>query len=103
MATQLIKLTDGTLVEVEVSEDHAQEIAGGMAKRVDASFDKIKEILGNICRPLSETWKELGKEMNVDSAEVQFGLSFESEGNLFVASAKTGGNLTVKLTMKPKP
>jgi hypothetical protein len=102
MATKLIKLTDDTLVEVEVSEDHAQEISGGMAKRVEASFDAIKDVLTSLCRPLSETWKELGKEMQVDSAEVQFGLSFESEGNIFVASAKTGGNLTVKLTMKPK-
>ena len=102
MATKLIELNNGALVEVEVSEDQAREISGGLADKVETSFDKIKPLLLNLCRPFTETWKELNKEMNVDQVEVQLGLSFEGEGNLFVTKSKAGANLTVKLTLKPK-
>jgi len=40
--------------------------------------------------------------MEVDQAEIALGLSIEEEGRLFVASRKTGANLNVKLTLKPK-
>ncbi len=103
MQSKLIRLKDDTLVEVTVSEGRAREISGGLANRVDASFGKVKAILESVCKPISETWQELNRDLSVESAEVQLGLSFESEGNLFITSAKTGANLTVKLTLKPKP
>lgn len=42
MATKLIRLEDGTLVEVEVTGDEVQQISGSLADRVDATFSKIK-------------------------------------------------------------
>ena len=41
MATKLIQLEDGTLVEVEVPGDQVQQISGGFADKVNATFDKI--------------------------------------------------------------
>ena len=79
-------MDDGTLVEVEVSEDQAQPISGGYAEKVTSSFEKIKPVLTGICKPLAETWKELNKDVQIDQAEIQLGLSFEGEGNLFVTS-----------------
>lgn len=102
MGTKLIRMQDGTLVEVEVTEDQAQPISGGYAEKVATSFDKIKPVLTGICKPLTETWKEMSRELHIDQAEIQLGLSFEGEGNLFVTKAKAGANLTVKLTLKPK-
>ncbi len=102
MPTKLIEMEDGTLVEVEVSQDEAREISGGLADKVSASFDKIKPILINTCRPITAAWKELSREMEIDKAEVQLGLSFEGEGNLFVTKSKAGANLTVKLILKPR-
>ncbi|NER37242.1 MAG: hypothetical protein F6J93_25295 [Oscillatoria sp. SIO1A7] len=103
MATQLIKLEDGTLVEVEVSPSEAEHISGGSrAKKVSATFDKILPILTNVCRPINAAWKEISKEMEIEQAEIELGLSFEGEGNLFVTKSKAGGNLKVKLIVKPK-
>ena len=102
MASKLIELNDGTLVEVEVSENQAREISGGFADKVSESFDKIKPILINTCRPITAAWQELNKDMEIDQAEVQLGLSFEAEGNLFVTRSKAGANLTVKLILKPR-
>lgn len=102
MATKLIELDDGMLVEVEVPKDQAQQISGGFADKVNATFEKIKPVLLKTCRPITEVWKELNKEMQIEQAEVELGLSFEGEGNLYVTRSKIGANLTVKLVLKPK-
>ncbi|MGK7925541.1 MAG: CU044_2847 family protein [Spirulina sp.] len=102
MASKLIKLEDGTLVEIEVPGDRIQQISSKGAEEVASSLNKIKPILVSISRPLQEVWKELNQEMEVEQAEVELGFSFEGEGNLYVTKAKAGSNLTVKLTLKPK-
>jgi hypothetical protein len=40
--------------------------------------------------------------MDIDAAEVQVGLSFEAEGNIYIAKSRAAANLTVKLVLKPK-
>ena len=57
MASKLIRLLDETLVEVEVSDREAKEVAGGVADRVKGSFDKIGSIQGHVCRgDRGRTW-----------------------------------------------
>jgi hypothetical protein len=102
MATKLIELEDGTLVEVEVPPDQAKQISGGLAERVSTTFDKIKPILVKTCQPIADVWKEVNQEMNIDQAEVQIGFSFDIEGNVYVTKSKATANLTVKLVLKPK-
>ncbi len=100
MATKLIQLEDGTLVEVEVPQEQAQQIAGGFADKVDATFEKIKPVLIKVCQPIADVWKEINKDMVVEQAEVQIGFSFEGEGNIYITKSKAGANLTVKLVLK---
>lgn len=106
MAVNLIELDDETLVEVELSEDQFQEISGGVNRRVDATFAKIRPLILKTCRPVVEAWKdlrqELGQEMDIERAEVDLGFSFEAEGNLYVTKSKAVANITVKLVIKPK-
>lgn len=45
MATKLIELEDGTLIEVDVAGEQIEQTAGGMADKVNATLDKIKPIL----------------------------------------------------------
>lgn len=101
MPTKLIRLDDGTLVEVEVPEEQARQISGGFADKVDATFEKVKPILVKTCKPIAAAWKELSKEMTIDQAEVQIGFSFEGEGNLYITKSKANANLTIKLVLKP--
>ena len=88
-------------IEVEVSEDQAQQISGGLDK-IKGTFDNLQPILLKVCRPIVNTWKELNKEMSIEQAEVELGLSFEIDGNLFVTRSKAGANLSVKLILNPK-
>ena len=94
MASKLIELADGTLVEIEVSENKAQPIAGGAAEKLqDATIDKVKPILLKACKPIVEVWKELNKDMHIEQAAVELGLGFEAEGNFYITKAKGNANL----------
>jgi hypothetical protein len=102
MATRLIELEDKTLIEIEIPGDQVEPIAGGVANKVDSTLKKIKPVLVNACKPIIEAWHELNQEMHIEQAEVELGLSFEGEGNIYVTRSKTGANLGVKLILKPK-
>ncbi|NJK66059.1 MAG: hypothetical protein HC941_05565 [Microcoleus sp. SU_5_3] len=103
VASKLIELEDGTLIEIEVLEEQAQQISHRFADKVSTTFDKIKPILVKTCRPIAAAWKEINQEMQIEQAEVEIGFSFEGEGNVYVTKAKAGSNLKVKLVLKPKP
>ncbi len=102
MDTRLIQLDDGTLIEVNASPDEATDISSRFAEKVDSTFDKIKPMLMNVCRPIASVWKEVNKEMQAEQAEIELGLSFEGEGNLFVTRSKASANLPIRLIVKPK-
>ena len=102
MATRLIELEDGILVEAEVPENEAQPISTNVIKEVKSSFAKVKPILISISRPIAEAWQEINKDMEIQQAEVEVGFNFEGEGNLYITKGKAGTNLKVKLVLKPK-
>ncbi len=103
MATKLIKLKqDGILVEVEAQENETRAISGGAADKVDSAMDKVKPIILKACKPVIEVWGELNKDLSLEQVEIELGLGFEAEGNLFVTKATGSANLTIKLTLKPK-
>jgi TolB-like protein len=101
MTTKLIRLEDGTLVEVEAVEDQIQPLAGGFADKVNTSLDRIQPIFVKACRPIIAAWKEINQDMNIEKAEIELGVSFEGEGNVYVTKSKAGANLTIKLVLKP--
>src|SRR5215210_6834188 len=101
MATKLIRLEDGTLVEVEAQPNAVEQISSRTADRVEESLDKIVPILVKVCQPITAAWQQLNQDMLLEQAEVELGLSFEGEGNIYITKAKAGANLTVKLVLKP--
>ena len=101
MATKLVELENGILVEVDVPGEQIEQISGGMAERVDATIEKIKPLLVNAVKPVALAWQELNQDATIERAEVELGLSFEGEGNIYITKAKAGANLTVKLVLKP--
>ena len=100
MSTRLIKLKDGTLVEVEALPNEPQQISSKQVKQVEENIEKINSVLVAVCQPVIASWKELNQQVNVEKAEVELGLSFEGQGNIDITKAKAGANITVKLTLK---
>jgi hypothetical protein len=46
--------------------------------------------------------KELREEVDLEQVEIELGLSFEAEGNIYITKANLGANLTVRMTLKNK-
>lgn len=100
MANKLIKLEDGTFVEVEVAGDEVQQISGGLAKKVDTTLNKIKPVLLKTCQPIVAAVKELREDIDLEQVEVEVGLSFDIEGNIYVTKTKFGANVLLRMTIK---
>jgi len=102
MATRLIQLDDGTLVEVEAKPDDVQQISSDAARKVRESIDRVQPILVSACRPVIAAWDELSQDLAIEGAEIELGLSFEAEGGIYIVRGTATANLVVKLTLKPK-
>ncbi len=100
MTSKLIKLADGTLVEVEAQGDEVQQIAGGLAEKVDAAMGKIKPVLLKTCQPIVAAVKELREDIDIEKVEIEVGLSFDIEGNIYVAKTNFGANVLVRMALK---
>src|SRR5215471_9381130 len=103
MASKLIKLKDGTLVEVEVTGTEVQQISGGFAKKVDTTIDSMKEVLSKACQPIIVAVRDLREKVaDIEHVEVEVGLSFDIEGNIYITKANLGANILVRMTLKDK-
>lgn len=100
MPSKLIELEDGTLVEVEARTDHSREISGGFAEKVNTGLDQVQPIISKTCRPILAMCRELAKDNEIESADVDLGFSFEAEGNIYLAKVKAGANIVIKLKVK---
>jgi hypothetical protein len=101
MSSKLIQLKDGVLVEVEAPASQSRELSGSFADKVNANIDKIKPILTSVTQPILATWDEIKQNVLVDQAEVELGLSFDIEGNVYIAKTSVSANITIRLVLKP--
>ena len=101
MPTKLIQLKDSTLIEIQVSSGEAEKISGGFASRVDSTVETIKPLLIKVCRPITDAWEEVNQKATLEQAEVEIGLAFETEGNLYITKSTATANIKVKLILKP--
>jgi hypothetical protein len=104
MAKKLIELDNGLVMEVEIPPSEIEMISssGEMVERVDKSISAVKEVLIKSVEPITEAYNALNQDMILEKAEVEIGIGFSAEGNIFVASGKASANLKVKLVLSPK-
>jgi len=89
MASELIKLADGILLEVENSDNSVEQISGGSANQLDKNIDIVAPLLKKVIAPLKNTFDELNKDMSIEKAEVEIGLGFEAGGDVFIVKGLT--------------
>lgn len=96
--TKIIKLENDLEVEVEINENQAEEISDNNV--VNSSIDKIESLLTKVMKPISNTYKELDKDMSIESAKVTIGVKIGVEGNFILAKSSAGANIQVEITLK---
>jgi hypothetical protein len=108
MAMKLVKLDNGLLMEVEVDENQngIQQINGGdkneILDRVEGSMSMVESMLIKSVEPITSAYKALNQDVMLERAEVEIGIGFSAEGNIFIAKGKGSANLKVKLVLSPK-
>ena len=104
MSKKLIELNNGLLVEVEMSQGEIESISGGsdMVEKIDKSMESVKEMLVKSVEPIVQAYEALNQDVVLEKAEVEIGIGFSAEGNIFVAKGKANANLKVKLILSPK-
>lgn len=98
MMVKIIKLNDGLEIEVEVDEHQALQISDNGI--VESSIDKIQTLLTKVMQPISNTYKELDKDINMESAKVTIGVKIGIEGNFILAKSAAGANIQVEMTLR---
>jgi len=104
MSKRLIALENGLMMEVEVPPSEIEMISGGndMVERVESSMGTVEKMLIQSVEPIVNAYNTLNQEVVLDTAEVEIGIGFSAEGNVFVAKGSANANLKVKLVLKPK-
>ena len=104
MSKKLIELENGLLMEVEIPESEIEMISGGndVIEKVESSLGTIEKMLLQSVQPVINAYNILNQEIVMEKAEVEVGIGFSAEGNIFVAKGSANANLKVKLVLKPK-
>jgi hypothetical protein len=103
VATELIELDDGLLVEVQADpQDEPRQIVAGAASRVDGAMEQARALLLKAVEPVASVWDELNRDLTIDQVEIELGLGFEATGKLFIAQGTGTANVNFKLTVRPK-
>lgn len=104
MATELIELQDGILVEVQSDpEERPRQVAAGAAEHVEGAMEAAKDLLLKAVQPVVSVWAELNRDLTIDQVVIELGLGFEASGKLFVVQGTGKANVSFKLTVRPKP
>ena len=105
MSKKLIELDNGLLMEVEIPQSEIEMISGGsddMIKKVQSSMGTVEKILVQSVKPITNVYNALNQEVVLEKAEVEIGIEFSAEGNIFIAKGNANANLKVKLVISPK-
>ena len=104
MSKKLIEMDNGLMMEVDIPPQEIEMISGGsdMVEKVEQSMSAVENVLIQSIRPITHAYKALSEEVTLDKAEVEIGIGFSAEGNIFVAKGSGSANLKVKLVLSPK-
>ena len=104
MSKKLIELNNGLLMEVDAlhHEIEAMSSNSDMVEKVDKSMQSVKEMLIKSVEPIIQAYEVLNQDVILEKAEVEIGIGFSAEGNIFIAKGKGSANLKVKLVLSPK-
>lgn len=94
----VIKLADGTEIEVELDPNSAYEISD--SNQVSSSLEKIQGLLSTVVKPIANTYRELNKEVRIAETKLILGVKVGAEGNFVLAKSNVNAHIQVEMTLK---
>ena len=102
MASHYLELGDGIIVEVGSPGEKREEMHNAALERVDSTFEMVGSFIEKMVRPIGQSFVDLKTALDVPievkEAEIEIGLSFSAEGNIFVTKAAAEGSLSIRIT-----
>jgi hypothetical protein len=90
-----------TLVEIDVPEQDGIQRASRLGEIFAKSTKTFEATLESIIPAINAIVTKLGNNItSADQTEVEFGIKFGAQAEVFIASAEAEANITVKLTWK---
>lgn len=104
MSKKLIEMDNGLMMEVEIPQQEIEMISGGndIVEKVEQSMSAVEKVLVQSIQPITHAYNTISQEIVLEKAEVEIGIGFSAEGNIFVAKGSGSANLKVKLVLSPK-
>lgn len=93
-----IELKDGLEVEIELEANKAREIS--LDNKIDASIEDIQGFLSKVIKPISNTFRELNKEVNIAETKVTLGVKIGVEGGFILAKSTAEAHIQVEMVMR---
>ncbi len=95
--SKVIKLDDGTSVEVDVRDGHP----GATTPTVKRDWGQVESVLRHVSGPFLNVYRELSRDLEGAELELELGLAFEPDGGLFIAKSRGTANLKATIKLKP--
>jgi hypothetical protein len=95
---KVIKLGDGIHVEVEISPQEAHLISDNTI--IDSSINQIQSLITAVCAPIGQTFKDMAKDIDIESTKVTIGVKVGVEGNFILAKSSAAANIQVEMTLR---
>jgi hypothetical protein len=102
MKSSYLELRDGVIVEVGSPGLERQEMHNAALERVDSTLDTLGDVIERLVKPVAQSFADMKQALDVPievkEAQLEVGLSFSAEGNIFITKATAEGSLKVKIT-----
>ena len=95
---KIVTLKDGLEVEIELDENQAREIS--LDNRIESSIEDISGFLSKVIKPISNTYKQLNKEVNISETKVTLGVKIGVEGGFILAKSTAEAHIQVEMVMR---
>jgi hypothetical protein len=95
---KIIELNDGLEVEVELSENQAREIS--FNQKINSSIEDISGLLSKVIKPISNTFKELNKQVELSETKVTLGVKIGVEGGFILAKSTAEAHIQVEMVLR---
>ena len=104
MSKKLIEMDNGLMMEVDIPPQEIEMISGGndVVQKVEQSMSTVEKVLIQSVQPITQAYQALNQDVVLEKAEVEIGIGFSAEGNIFIAKGSGSANLKVKLVLSPK-
>jgi hypothetical protein len=91
-----VKIGDATIL-METSDIGTRGvIQAGLEEKIVENFEKMFEAIKPLCESIVKTIESLGKQ-KPNQAQVEFGITLNGEGNLYIV--KLSGEASIKVTL----